>query len=164
MDAVQLHWLSVPRRNSVDRWDYEEPKYVDTAVYLAQLQKRGIVRNVALTNFNTSAMRQIVDAGVNVLSNQVTLCRRPVTRQVQYSLLDRRPENALLSFCKDSGVRLLCYGTVAGIHATSVSSPCEAAGSLTNIWERPSLESGACTATSSTALVVGRSCKSFCKC
>jgi aryl-alcohol dehydrogenase-like predicted oxidoreductase len=34
--------------------------------------------------------------------------------QVQYSLLDNRPEHGLVAFCRESNVRLLCYGTVAG--------------------------------------------------
>ena len=34
--------------------------------------------------------------------------------QVQYSLLDRRPEVAMVDFCKERGIQLLTYGTVAG--------------------------------------------------
>jgi aryl-alcohol dehydrogenase-like predicted oxidoreductase len=34
--------------------------------------------------------------------------------QVQYSLLDSRPEHGLVAFCRENNVRLLCYGTVAG--------------------------------------------------
>jgi len=34
--------------------------------------------------------------------------------QVQYSLLDARPENGLVAACERHGIRLLCYGTVAG--------------------------------------------------
>jgi aryl-alcohol dehydrogenase-like predicted oxidoreductase len=35
-------------------------------------------------------------------------------RQVQYSLLDRRPENGMTAYCADAGISLLPYGTVAG--------------------------------------------------
>ena len=34
--------------------------------------------------------------------------------QVQYSLLDRRPEHGLLDLCRQRGVRLFCYGSLAG--------------------------------------------------
>ena len=34
--------------------------------------------------------------------------------QVQYSLLDRRPENAMANFCAQHGIALLPYGTTAG--------------------------------------------------
>ncbi len=37
-----------------------------------------------------------------------------VAMQVQYSLLDRRPANALVPQAGARGVRLLCYGTLAG--------------------------------------------------
>jgi aryl-alcohol dehydrogenase-like predicted oxidoreductase len=34
--------------------------------------------------------------------------------QVQYSLVDRRPENFMISYCRDHDIKLLPYGTVAG--------------------------------------------------
>ncbi len=34
--------------------------------------------------------------------------------QVQYSLLDDRPEHGLVALCRDNNVHLLCYGSVAG--------------------------------------------------
>jgi aryl-alcohol dehydrogenase-like predicted oxidoreductase len=34
--------------------------------------------------------------------------------QVQYSLLDDRPEHGLVALCKQKNIGLLCYGTVAG--------------------------------------------------
>ena len=34
--------------------------------------------------------------------------------QIQYSLLDRRPENSMLEFCQQNGIKLLPFGTVAG--------------------------------------------------
>ncbi len=39
------------------------------------------------------------------------VCRAP---QVQYSLLDRRPENGMAQFCADRGIKLLPYGVVSG--------------------------------------------------
>lgn len=34
--------------------------------------------------------------------------------QVQYSLLDRRPENKMAAFCGEHGIKLLPYGVLAG--------------------------------------------------
>ena len=34
--------------------------------------------------------------------------------QVQYSLLDRRPENGMLEYARARGLPLACFGTVAG--------------------------------------------------
>jgi aryl-alcohol dehydrogenase-like predicted oxidoreductase len=34
--------------------------------------------------------------------------------QVQYSLLDHRPEHGLIDACREHGIHLLCYGSVAG--------------------------------------------------
>lgn len=34
--------------------------------------------------------------------------------QVQYSLLDRRPDNGLIEFCQKHDISLLPYGTVGG--------------------------------------------------
>lgn len=34
--------------------------------------------------------------------------------QVQYSLLDRRPENGMAEFCAREGIKLLPYGVLAG--------------------------------------------------
>lgn len=34
--------------------------------------------------------------------------------QVQYSLLDRRPENGMSELCENANVKLLPFGTVAG--------------------------------------------------
>ena len=34
--------------------------------------------------------------------------------QVQYSLLDRRPENRMAQFCTERGIKLLPYGVVGG--------------------------------------------------
>lgn len=92
LDLVQFHW-----------WDYEVPGMVRVAQLLAKLREEGTIRNVGGTNFDTPRTEQMLDAGVPLVS-----------MQVQYSLLDRRPENALAGLCARSPVRLLCYGTIAG--------------------------------------------------
>lgn len=92
LDLVQFHW-----------WDYEVERYVETAEVLADLHDDGKIRHVGVTNFDVPHLRELVDTGVPVVSNQV-----------QYSLLDQRPDRSMVEFCADNDVQLLCYGTLAG--------------------------------------------------
>lgn len=71
--------------------------------HLHTLQREGLLRHLALTNFDTSHLQEILDAGIPVVSNQVS-----------YSLVDRRPESRMLALCKSRGVKLLTYGTLLG--------------------------------------------------
>ncbi len=89
LDLVQFHW-----------WDYAIPRMVDTALWLAELQAAGKIALLGGTNFDTPHTRMLLEAGVPLAA-----------MQVQYSLLDRRPELGLTSV---PGLALLCYGTVAG--------------------------------------------------
>tara|TARA_B110001452_G_scaffold248748_1_gene235733 strand:- start:1429 stop:2457 length:1029 start_codon:yes stop_codon:yes gene_type:complete len=91
-DLVQLHW-----------WDYLDSRFVDAAKHLVTLKGEGLLHEVAACNFDTPHLRELMDAGVPIVANQV-----------QYSLLDRRPENAMLSYAKEKGIRLSTFGTVAG--------------------------------------------------
>lgn len=92
LDLVQFHW-----------WDYAEPRYVETALHLRELQAEGKIDLVSGTNFDADHVQEIADAGV-----------RFATLQVQYSLLDHRPAGRLADTCRGLGTRLLCYGTLAG--------------------------------------------------
>lgn len=92
LDLVQFHW-----------WDYGVPGYVETALDLTELKRRGKIRNIGVTNFDTPHLKEIVDAGVPVVS-----C------QSQYSMFDRRPEHALSAYCESVGIKQVCYGTLAG--------------------------------------------------
>lgn len=92
LDLVQFHW-----------WDYAQPRYVETALHLRELQAAGKIDLVSGTNFDADHVQEIADAGV-----------RFATLQVQYSLLDHRPAGRLSDTCARLGTRLLCYGTLAG--------------------------------------------------
>ncbi|MFK9092090.1 aldo/keto reductase [Bacillus salipaludis] len=92
LDLVQFHW-----------WDYDVPGYIETAGDLYRLKEKGKIRNIAVTNFDTKHLSEIVDAGIPIVS-----C------QNQYSVFDRRPEKELLQYCKSKGITLLCYGTLSG--------------------------------------------------
>jgi aryl-alcohol dehydrogenase-like predicted oxidoreductase len=92
LDLVQFHW-----------WDYAIPGLVEAAGHLAELRRRGKIRHVGGTNFDTPHTEAMIEAGVPLVS-----------MQVQYSLLDRRVAGAMAGLCARRGLKLLCYGTVAG--------------------------------------------------
>jgi aryl-alcohol dehydrogenase-like predicted oxidoreductase len=92
LDLLQFHW-----------WEYGDPSYVDALRHLADLQQEGRIRHLALTNFDTERLRLIAGHGIRVTSNQV-----------QYSLIDRRPDTRMAAFCAEHGITLLAYGTVLG--------------------------------------------------
>src|SRR3984893_7274264 len=92
LDLLQFHW-----------WDYGDESYLDALKHLADLQGEGKIRLLALTNFDTERLQIIADHGIGVVSNQV-----------QYSIVDRRPEARMASFCADHAVTLLAYGTLLG--------------------------------------------------
>lgn len=92
IDLVQFHW-----------WDYNNPYYIDALKHLSDLRDEGRIKHVGLTNFDTERMQIMKDAGLRLVSNQV-----------QYSIVDRRPEVRLASFCSSNNSSLLAYGTVCG--------------------------------------------------
>lgn len=92
IDLVQFHW-----------WDYTNPSWLDALLFLSELRDKGIIKNVGLTNFDTAHMQDMADAGIRIVSNQV-----------QYSIIDQRPQVKMAGFCKKNNAVLLAYGTVCG--------------------------------------------------
>lgn len=92
LDMVQFSW-----------WTYQITGWVETANWLKELQQAGKINLLSTTNFNATATKEIIESGVTLS-----------TCQVQYSLLDNRPEKELIALCKKHNMHLLCYGTVAG--------------------------------------------------
>jgi aryl-alcohol dehydrogenase-like predicted oxidoreductase len=92
LDLVQFHW-----------WDYAVPGCVDAVRWLEELREEGKIDLIGGTNFDTPHTEKLVASGVPLAS-----------MQVQYSLLDARPEHALVGACRKHHVHLLVYGTVAG--------------------------------------------------
>jgi len=92
LDLVQFHW-----------WDFSSARYVETALELDRLRQAGKIRRLAVTNFDTPHLQEIVEAGVPI-----------VAHQLQYSLVDDRPGIRMVDFCREHGIQLLCYGTVLG--------------------------------------------------
>lgn len=92
LDLLQFHW-----------WDYGNPAYMDGLRHLSDLQQAGKIRHLGLTNFDTERLKIIVEGGIKIVSNQV-----------QFSLVDRRPEANMIPFCEQHGISLLTYGTYCG--------------------------------------------------
>jgi aryl-alcohol dehydrogenase-like predicted oxidoreductase len=92
LDLLQFHW-----------WDYNNPYYMDALRYLSDLRDEGIIKQIGLTNFDTERMQIITDSNLKIVSNQV-----------QYSIIDRRPEVKMIPFCLKHNISLLAYGSICG--------------------------------------------------
>lgn len=91
LDLVQFHW-----------WDYGVNRYQEVYEYLLHLKYTGKIRNIGVTNFDVPHMKELLHI------------EKPLSIQVQYSLLDRRPEHGMLSLCQTHGIAMIAYGTIAG--------------------------------------------------
>lgn len=92
LDLMQFHW-----------WEYRDKNYLDALKYMAELQAEGKIKHLALTNFDTEHLQIITEAGIKIVSNQV-----------QFSLVDRRPEVNMIQFCQQHDIKLFTYGTICG--------------------------------------------------
>lgn len=92
LDVVQFHW-----------WNYAVPRWLETAQWLEELRRAGKILRIGGTNFDTEHLTAMRAAGVPMSS-----------MQVQYSLLDRRPEKTLVAAAEANDIAIFCYGTVAG--------------------------------------------------
>ena len=92
IDLIQFHW-----------WDYNDASYIDALHQLTKLRDNGKISYLALTNFDTERMQIMNDNGIKLISNQI-----------QYSIIDQRPDVKMASFCKRHDMKLLAYGTLLG--------------------------------------------------
>lgn len=92
IDVVQFHW-----------WDYNDTRYLDALHHLSKIRDEGKIRHIGLTNFDTERIEVMVENGF-----------KPISNQVQYSIVDTRPEVRMSPFCQKHGLKLLTYGTLLG--------------------------------------------------
>jgi aryl-alcohol dehydrogenase-like predicted oxidoreductase len=92
LDLLQFHW-----------WDYNNPYYMDALKYLSDIRDKGLIKHIGLTNFDTERMQIMTDSDIQIVSNQV-----------QYSIIDRRPEIKMIPFCMKRNISLLAYGSICG--------------------------------------------------
>ena len=84
-------------------WHYQDSSWIDALSYLKDLQEEGLVKNIGVTNFDTSHLRIALSSGIPIVSNQVC-----------YSLLDRRASFEMSELCKQFNIKLFAFGTLAG--------------------------------------------------
>lgn len=92
LDLLQFHW-----------WEYQDKNYLDALQYMSELQQAGKIKHLALTNFDTEHLKIITEAGIKIVSNQV-----------QFSVIDRRPQIAMINYCQQHDIQILAYGTLGG--------------------------------------------------
>ena len=92
LDLMQFHW-----------WEYRDANYLDALKYMVELQTEGKIKHLALTNFDTEHLQIITEAGIKIVSNQV-----------QFSVVDRRPQVNMVNFCQEHDIKLFTYGSLCG--------------------------------------------------
>ncbi|MEM7318666.1 MAG: aldo/keto reductase [Pseudomonadota bacterium] len=92
LQLVQFYW-----------WDLSLGNPQAGLEALKRCQEKGKIAHLGVTNWDVTETQPFLDAGFDVVSTQV-----------QYSLLDRRPENGLTGWTEENDLQLLCYGTLAG--------------------------------------------------
>ena len=93
VDMLQFAW-----------WDTKRGDYVAAAKVYDGIRRRGKARFIGGINFRTPEIAAMLDAGVPLVSHQI-----------QYSLIDDRPERSgHVDLCRKHGIALTCYGVVAG--------------------------------------------------
>lgn len=89
IDLLQFHWQ-----------DYNDHQYIDALQFLQEDER---VRQLGLCNFDSKRLQEIVEQGLDI-----------VTNQVQFSLIDARPRFQMGEVCTRHDVKLLTYGTLCG--------------------------------------------------
>lgn len=92
LDLVQFFW-----------WDLSLGNAVDSLQVLKDLQTKGKIKSLGITNWDRQQIAPFVDAGFDIVS-----------AQVQYSVLDRRPALGLADWAAQKDMHIVCYGTLAG--------------------------------------------------
>jgi len=100
LDRMQVDRLDMLQFHA---WNYVDPGYLDCLFWLQELKEEGLIHHIGLTNFDTKHLRIVANSGINVVSNQVC-----------YSLLDQRASRGMTELCRQHGIKLLAFGTVAG--------------------------------------------------
>ncbi|MDA8704310.1 MAG: aldo/keto reductase [Dehalococcoidales bacterium] len=84
-------------------WHYQDSSWIDALSFLKDLQEEGLIKNIGVTNFDTSHLRIAISSGIPIVSNQIC-----------YSLLDRRASFEMSELCKEFNIKLFAFGTLAG--------------------------------------------------
>ena len=96
------------RRERIDllqfhAWQYSNPNWLDCLWWLEELRQEGFISNLGVTNFDTAHLNIAVKSGISIASNQIC-----------HSLLDRRAASTMAAYCREHGISILAFGTLAG--------------------------------------------------
>lgn len=92
IDLLQFHW-----------WSFEHPAWLDALHELNHLRQEGLIKALGVTNFDAAHLQLAAADGIPLVTNQVS-----------FSLIDRRAAGPLSEICKETGIKLLAYGTLCG--------------------------------------------------
>ncbi|MEQ8244171.1 aldo/keto reductase [Fulvivirga sp.] len=84
-------------------WHYPDPSWLDGLFYLNELKAEGLIKHLGVTNFDAAHLRVACASGIPLVSNQVC-----------HSLIDQRASGKMAQVCKEYGVKVLAFGTLAG--------------------------------------------------
>ncbi|MEM9831157.1 MAG: aldo/keto reductase [Bacteroidota bacterium] len=100
LDRMQLDTLDLLQFHA---WNYADPVWLDSLFWLQELKEEGLIRHLGVTNFDAAHLRVAVASGIEIVSNQIC-----------YSLIDQRAHGAMTEVCRQYGVSILAFGTLAG--------------------------------------------------
>ncbi len=84
-------------------WHYSDASWLDGLFYLQELADEGLIKNIGVTNFDAAHLRIALASGIRIVSNQIC-----------HSLIDQRAQGNMSDVCKEYGVKILAFGTLAG--------------------------------------------------
>lgn len=84
-------------------WDADISVNLKVANALKKAIQQGKIKALGVTNVDVKTLEALLDNDIPIVSNQV-----------QYSLLDRRAETAMIPFCLKHNIKLLPYGVMSG--------------------------------------------------
>ena len=114
----------------VDLMLCHEGNIEDPGVYIAgfeQLQAEGFILAYGISTDNLDALRRFVEASRG----------KCVAVELDYSLLNREPEQALLSYCQDQGLGVIVRGPLArGVLSGRFTSETVFSDDIRKVWNR----------------------------
>ena len=106
-----------PTNSHACRHDYGVRNYVAAAQHLATAQQQGLCRHVGVTNFDVPRLKEMLDAGVRIVSNQA----RVVVWLNLQRFLHYRSSVCVIHMCSLAIIKGKC-----ALHASSLGTCCMA--------------------------------------
>ncbi len=100
LDRMQMEQLDLLQYHA---WNYADASWLDHLYWLQELKEEGLIRHLGLTNFDAAHLNMVLQSGIQVVSNQIS-----------YSLIDQRASGEMTDVCRQHGIKILAFGTLAG--------------------------------------------------